>query len=67
MTTTSRLALCFRVLAILGAAAAMAACDRAMTEPRSPERSVTKSHHDLSDTLNCRGGWVVIAGIVYCG
>jgi hypothetical protein len=67
MSRSSSLGPLVRLLVIASTTIALAACDRALTEPKPLTRTVLPAHRDLSDTLQCRGGWVIMSGIVYCG
>lgn len=57
-----------RLMGILVVTLWIAACDRTITSPPAirPIREPSTAHRDLSDTLKCLSGYIVVGGEVEC-
>lgn len=54
------------VLALALLASALAACDARVTAPAEIRRAPATPAAFEGDTLSCRRGWAIIAGVVVC-
>jgi hypothetical protein len=57
-----------RLMSIVVVTLCIAACDATPTSPPAnrPVRAPSTAHRDLSDTLKCLSGYIVVGGEVIC-